>query len=171
MIVIYRILINWILILSPLRILFRLLKKKEDFIRFIEKLSFFTKKRSKGKLVWFHGASLGEIQSIIPLLEKYDKSKKIDQILITSNTLSSAKLISKIKLKKITHQFFPIDNNFIVKKFINYWKPSIALFIDSEIWPNMLINLDKKKIPTILINARITKKSFNRWIKFKSFSQ
>ena len=64
-----------------------------------------------------------------------------------------------IKLNKITHQFFPIDNNFIVKKFISYWKPSIALFVDSEIWPNMLINLDKKKIPTILINARITKKS------------
>ena len=171
MIFIYRILINLILILSPLIILLRLLKKKEDFIRFKEKLSFFTKSRSKGKLVWFHGASVGEFQSIIPLLEKYDKSKKIDQILITSNTLSSAKIISKIKLKKITHQFFPIDNNFIVKKFISYWKPSIALFVDSEIWPNMLINLDKEKIPTILINARITKKSYNRWIKFKSFSQ
>ena len=171
MIFIYRILINLILILSPFIILLRLLKKKEDFIRFKEKLSFFTKNRSKGKLVWFHGASVGELQSIIPLLEKYDKSKKIDQILITSNTLSSAKIISKIKLKKITHQFFPIDNNFIVKKFISYWKPSIALFIDSEIWPNMLINLDKEKIPTILINARITKKSYNRWIKFKSFSQ
>ncbi len=91
MIFIYRILINLILILSPLIILLRLLKKKEDFIRFKEKLSFFTKKRSKGKLVWFHGASVGEIQSIIPLLEKYNKSKKIDQILITSNTLSSAK--------------------------------------------------------------------------------
>ena len=70
MIFIYRILINLILILSPLIILLRLLKKKEDFIRFKEKLSFFTKKRSKGKLVWFHGASVGEVQSIIPILEK-----------------------------------------------------------------------------------------------------
>tara|TARA_B100001175_G_scaffold201229_1_gene170851 strand:+ start:906 stop:1148 length:243 start_codon:yes stop_codon:yes gene_type:complete len=77
MIFIYRILINLILILSPLIILLRLLKKKEDFIRFKEKLSLFTKKRSKGKLIWFHGASVGEIQSIIPLLEKYDKSKKL----------------------------------------------------------------------------------------------
>ena len=171
MIFIYRILINLILILSPLIILFRLLKKKEDLIRVKEKLSFFTKKRSKGKLIWFHGASVGEFQSIIPLLEKYDKSKKIDQILITSNTLSSAKIISKIKLKKITHQFFPIDNNFIVKKFISYWKPSVALFIDSEIWPNMLINLDKEKIPVVLLNARITKKSYSKWIKFKSFSK
>ena len=121
--------------------------------------------------MWFHGASIGEIQSIIPLLEKYEKSKKIDQILITSNTLGSSKIISKIKSKKISHQFFPIDNNLLVKKFINSWKPSIAFFVDSEIWPNMLINLKKKKIPIILLNARITKKSFNRWIKLKNFSK
>ncbi len=171
MIFIYRIIINLILILSPLIILFRLLKKKEDLKRFREKLSFFTKNRFKGKLIWFHGASVGEFQSIIPLLEKYEKSNKIDQILITSNTLSSAKIISKIKLKKVTHQFFPIDNNLIVKKFIKYWKPSIALFVDSEIWPNMLINLNKEKIPTVLLNARITKKSYDRWVKLKSFSR
>jgi 3-deoxy-D-manno-octulosonic-acid transferase len=171
MVFIYRIFINLILILSPLIILVRLLKKKEDFIRFKEKLGFFKKNRSKRKLIWFHGASVGEFQSIVPLLEKYEKSKKIDQILITSNTLSSSKIISKINLKKITHQFFPIDNNLIVKKFINHWKPSIAFFIDSEIWPNMLINLDKEKIPTVLINARITKKSYKRWIKLKTFSK
>ena len=167
----YRILINLILILSPLIILFRLLKKKEDFKRFKEKLGFFSKNRSRGKLIWFHGASVGEFQSIVPLLEKLEKSKKISQILITSNTLSSSKLISKIKLKKISHQFFPIDNDLIKKKFINYWKPSIALFIDSEIWPNTLINLNKKKIPTVLINARITRKSYNKWIKLKNFSK
>ena len=85
--------------------------------------------------------------------------------------MSSSKIISKIKLRKITHQFFPIDNNFIVKKFINHWKPSIALFVDSEIWPNMLINLNKSNIPIILINARITKKTFKRWIMFKNFSK
>ena len=167
----YRILINLILILSPLIILFRLIKKKEDFKRFKEKLGFFSKNRSRGKLIWFHGASVGEFQSIVPLLEKLEKSKKISQILITSNTLSSSKLISKIKLKKISHQFFPIDNDLIIKKFINYWKPSIALFIDSEIWPNTLINLNKKKIPTVLINARITRKSYNKWIKLKNFSK
>ena len=167
----YRILINLILILSPLIILFRLLKKKEDFKRFKEKLGFFSENRSRGKLIWFHGASVGEFQSIVPLLEELEKSKKISQILITSNTLSSSKLISKIKLKKISHQFFPIDNDLIIKKFINYWKPSIALFVDSEIWPNTLINLNKKKIPTVLINARITRKSYNKWIKLKNFSK
>ena len=171
MVFVYRTFINLILILSPFIILIRLLKKKEDFIRFKEKLCFFTKSRSKGKLIWFHGASVGEFQSIVPLLEKYEKSKKISQILITSNTLSSSKIISKIKLKKITHQFFPIDSNLIVKRFINHWKPSMALFVDSEIWPNMLINLNEKKIPTVLLNARITEKSYKRWIKLKSFAK
>ena len=171
MILFYRFFINLVFILSPFIILIRLLKKKENPKRFIEKIGFFTKDRSKGKLIWFHGASVGEFQSIVPLLEKLEKSKKISQILITSNTLSSSKVISKIKLKKISHQFFPIDNNLVIKKFINHWKPSVALFIDSEIWPNTLINLNKEKIPTVLINARITRKSYNKWIKLKNFSK
>ena len=171
MLFVYKIFINLILVLSPLIVLVRLIKKKEDPKRFKEKLGFFKKKKTKGKLIWFHGASVGEFQSIVPLLEKLEKSKKIDQILITSNTLSSSKVISKIKLKKISHQFFPIDNDLIIKKFINHWKPSVALFIDSEIWPNTLINLNKKNIPIILINARITRKSYNKWIRLKNFSK
>ena len=122
MILFYRFFINLILILSPIIILIRLLKRKENPKRFKEKLGFFTINRSKGKLIWFHGASVGEFQSIVPLLEKLEKSKNISQILITSNTLSSSKIISKIKLKKISHQFFPIDNDLIIKKFIKYWK-------------------------------------------------
>ncbi len=167
----YRILINILLVLSPLIILVRLFKKKEDFKSLIEKFGISKKRRPQGKLIWFHGASVGEFQSIVPLLEKYEKSKNIDHILITSNTLSSSKIVSKAKLKKITHQYFPIDNQFIVKKFINHWKPSMALFIDSEIWPNMILNLTKEKIPILLINARITKRSFQRWFKFKTFSK
>ena len=157
MIFVYRIFINLILILSPLIILVRLLKKKEDFIRFKEKLGFFKINKTKGKLIWFHGASVGEFQSIVPLLEKLEKSKKISQILITSNTLSSSKVISKIKLKKISHQFFPIDNDLIIKKFINHWKPSLAFFVDSEIWPNTLINLNKKKSQLFLSMQELLK--------------
>ena len=171
MLLIYRILINLILILSPLIIFFRLIKKKEDFKRFKEKFCFFSQKRKLGKIIWFHGASVGEIQSVIPLLEKFEKNKKISQILITSNTLSSSKIISKINLKKITHQFFPIDTKFISNNFLNYWKPEAAFFIDSEIWPNMILNLKKKQIPIILINGRITKKSYDRWKFFKRFSK
>tara|TARA_B100001057_G_scaffold219770_1_gene220181 strand:+ start:1907 stop:3151 length:1245 start_codon:yes stop_codon:yes gene_type:complete len=171
MIFFYRIFINLIFIFSPIIIFFRLLKKKEDFKRFKEKIGIFQENKTKGKVLWFHGASVGELQSIIPLLERYEKSDKISKILITSNTLSSSKIVLKIRSKKIKHQFFPIDNNLITKKFINHWKPCLALFIDSEIWPNMLINLKEKNIPIILLNARITKKSYNRWIKIKNFSK
>ncbi len=154
MIFFYRIFINLILLLSPIIIFIRLLKKKEDINRFKEKIGFFKNNKNKGKLIWFHGASVGEFQSIVPMLEKLEKSNQIKKILITSNTLSSSKIISKIKLKKVVHQFFPIDNNFIIKKFIKHWKPSMALFIDSEIWPNTLINLNKQEIPIVLINGK-----------------
>ena len=103
MILFYRFLINLIFILSPLIILIDSQTKKSPK-RFKEKLGLFTKNRSKGKLIWFHGASVGEFQSIVPLLEKLEKSKKISQIL-TSNTLSSSKVISKIKLKNFTSIF------------------------------------------------------------------
>ena len=164
----YRILINLILLLSPIIVLIRLLQKKEDPLRFKEKLGFFSKKKLKGKLIWFHGASVGEILSVIPLIEKLEKNKEIKQVLITSNTLSSSKILSKLKLKKTVHQFFPIDTNYNTNKFLRYWDPSIAIFIDSEIWPNMITNIKKKSISLMLINARITKKSFKKWKFFSS---
>ena len=145
MLLIYRIVINLILFASPIIVLFRLFKKKEDSSRFKEKFCFFSKKKIKGKLIWFHGASVGEILSVIPLVERLEKNKKITQILITSNTLSSSKILSKLKLKKTVHQFFPIDTNYHTQKFLNYWKPTVAIFIDSEIWPNMITNIKKKK--------------------------
>ena len=170
MLQIYRFLINIILILSPIIIIFRLIKGKEDLKRFKEKLCFFSINKDKGKLIWFHGASVGEIQSIVPLIEKIEKNKNIKKILITSNTLSSSKIVKKFKFKKVIHQFFPIDTNYHSNKFINYWKPSVAFFIDSEIWPNMIINLKKKNIPIIILNGRITKKTFERWKFFSNFS-
>ena len=169
--IIYRLLINFIFLISPIIILIRLIKGKESLQRFKEKFCIFTEIKKKKKLVWFHGASVGEFLSIVPIIEKLEKNKKIDQILITTSTLSSANVFKKFKFKKTIHQFFPIDTNFISKSFLNYWNPSLAIFVDSEIWPNMLINLKKKSIPTILINARITKKSFIRWKKFENFSK
>ena len=170
MLVVYRIIINIVYFLSPIIVVLRLIKKKEDPKRFKEKFCFFTKKKIKGKLIWIHGASVGEFQSVVPLIEKYEKKKNIAQILITSNTLSSSEVISNYKFTKVIHQFFPIDTNLNTQNFLNYWQPSLSLFVDSEIWPNMLLNLKKRKIPTILLNARITSKSFERWRKFKNFS-
>ena len=159
----YRLLINLVLLISPLIIILRLIKKKEHPIRFKEKFCFFPIKRGNGKLVWFHGSSVGEILSIIPLVEKLEKIKSIKKILVTSSTLSSSKVLTKFKLKKTVHQFFPIDANFLTKKFLDYWNPAIAIFIESEIWPNMLVNVKKKSIPLVLLNARITKKSYKKW--------
>ena len=163
MLFVYRILINFVIIIAPLIILIRVIKKKEDKNRFKEKLGFFTIKRKKGKLIWFHGSSVGEVVSIIPLVEKMENDLTIQTILITSSTLSSSKVLDGFNFKKTIHQFFPVDTNFLTKKFLDYWKPSLAVFIESEIWPNMMINIKKKSIPLILLNARITKKSFNRW--------
>ncbi len=171
MLFIYRILINLILIISPIIIIYRLLIRKEDLKRFKEKFCFFSKEKSGRNLIWFHGASVGELYSIMPLLEKLEKNKKVSQILVTSNTLSSSKIIQNYNFKKLIHQFFPIDTNFHSKKFLDYWKPSSAHFIDSEIWPNMIDNLNKKNIPIILLNGRITKKTFNRWKIISSFSK
>ena len=168
---IYRTIINLIILISPLIILVRLIKKKEDKIRFKEKFCFFSKKRGNGKLIWFHGSSVGEILSIIPLIEKLEKKSSVNKILITSSTLSSSKVLSKFKLKKTVHQFFPIDSNYLTKKFLEYWKPSIAIFIESEIWPNMLLNAKKQSVPLVLLNARITKKSYNKWKIIPSMSK
>ena len=168
---VYRIFIYLILIFSPLIILVRILKKKEDVYRFKEKFCFFSKKKIKKNLVWFHGASVGEISSIIPIVFSLEKNKKIDQILITSSTLSSANVFKQFKFKKTIHQFFPVDTNNMSRKFLNYWKPSLAIFIDSEIWPNMILNLKKKSIPIFLLNARITQKSFKRWKMLPNFSK
>ncbi len=171
MLLIYRLIINLIIIISPVIILFRLFKNKEDKFRFKEKFCYFSKSRGNGKLLWFHGSSVGEILSIIPLIEKLENNKSIDKILITSSTLSSSKILSRFKLKKTIHQFFPIDSSFLTKKFINYWKPSAAIFLESEIWPNMLLNIKKKSIPLVLLNARITNKTFRRWKKISFFSK
>ena len=171
MFIIYKILINITFLLSPIIMFIRLIKGKEDIKRFQEKLGFFKKQKKVGKLIWFHGASVGEIQSIIPLIERLEKDRKINQILITSNTLSSSIIINKLNLRKTIHQFFPIDCNFISSKFLDYWKPSKVFFVDSEIWPNTINNLFRKNIPIILLNGRITKKTFNRWMKFSNFSK
>ena len=172
MLLLYRIIIFVVFFFSPLILVFRLINKKETYESFLDKVGKIKHKRTaKGKLIWFHGSSVGEILGVIPLIEKLENKKDIKQILITSNTLSSSKIISNLNLKKVVHQFFPIDTNFLSKNFINFWKPDLAIFIESEFWPNMILEIKKKKIPLILLNARFTKKSFNRWKSIKYFSK
>ncbi len=171
MFLLYQVIISVLLLVSPFIIIYRIVKKKEHSKRFREKLSLSTKDRRRGKLIWFHGASVGEIMSIIPIIENYEKNKSISQILITSSTLSSSKIIKKLNFKKTIHQFYPIDHFIFTERFLNYWKPSIAIFLESEIWPSMFTGLEKREIPLVLLNARITRKTFYRWLKIKFFAQ
>ena len=167
---IYQILLSIILCFSPIIVIVRILKNKEDKFRFKEKFCLFSKKRGGGKLIWFHGSSVGEILSVIPVIKKYENDKSISKILITSSTLSSSKVLEKIKFKKTIHQFYPIDHIFFSKRFLSHWKPDVAIFLESEVWPSMFKSIKNNNILLILLNARITKKSFNRWNKVKKFS-
>ena len=167
---VYQFLLSIILLFSPFIILIRIIKNKEDKFRFKEKFCLISKQRGSGKLIWFHGSSVGEILSAIPIIKKYDKDKKINKILVTSSTLSSSKILDNIKFKKTIHQFYPIDHILFSKKFLDHWKPDVAIFLESEIWPSMFKSIKDKNIRLVLLNARITKKSFNRWCKIKNFS-
>ncbi len=147
---------------------------KEDKLRFKEKISvsktYFPKDK---KIIWIHAASIGETKSVIPLIKEIINKNKEIFILLTSTTLSSSKLIEKenINQNNFIHRFFPIDISFLVKKFLNHWKPKIIIFIDSEIWPNYLLEISKRKIPLLLLNGRITMKTFKRWKMLPQFSK
>ncbi len=168
---IYEVLGLIFIIFSPIIFFIRIIVGKEDPKRFLEKFCIYSKRFKIKKTIWLHGSSVGEILSVIPIINVLEKNKKIKKIILTSSTTSSALIFSKYKFKKTTHIYFPIDTNYLTKKFIKYWKPQIALFIDSEIWPNMFNNLKINNIPIILLNGRITKKSFKRWMKFPYFAK
>ena len=165
----YNLLTNIVIIISPLIILFRVIKGKEDIKRVGEKFCIYSQKKNK-KNIWIHAASVGELMSVVPIIKKLEKNKKIKNILLSTSTTSSEKIFKKLRLKKTSHVYFPLDNNYIVKKFIRYWQPELAIFIDSEIWPNMFGNLKSNNIPIIVMNARITERSFNSWKIFSKFA-
>ena len=145
----------------------RILKKKESILRFREKLGITDSQRNSGYLIWFHCSSIGELKSVFPIIDHYVKKNKI---LVTTSTLSSNEIFHKkySNNKNITHQFAPIDSPQIVKRFFLKWKPNIIFFTDSEIWPNQIYYAKNNEIPIILLNARISKRSFNKWRLFKN---
>ena len=149
----------------PIYLFLRKLKKKEHPTRYKEKISQIDIPRGEGFLLWCHVASVGEAMSILPLLENFEQNEKINKILITTITLSSGKILEKkfSQNTKVTHQFLPLDVANLTNKFLDHWKPNLSIFVDSEIWPNLILQASEKKIPLLLVNARITKKSFLRW--------
>ena len=168
---IYEVLGLIFIIFSPIIFLIRIFLGKEDPKRFLEKFCIYSKRFKIKKTIWLHGSSVGEILSVIPIINALEKNKNIKKIILSSSTTSSALIFSKYKFKKTIHVYFPIDTNYLSNKFIKYWKPQVAFFIDSEIWPNMFNNLNINKIPIILLNGRITRKSFRRWMKFPNFAK
>ena len=176
MLLIYR---NLTLFLYPLFIILVYLRKflkKEDYTRYKEKIfssSFNVKRNNSKKLVWFHAASIGETMSILPLIQEINNFNKNIDFLVTTVTLSSAQLLEK-KLdlyNNVSHRFFPLDLEYLSEKFLSKWQPDLVCFVDSEIWPNFLFKIKEKKIPLVLINGRITKKTFDRWNIFPNFAK
>ena len=166
MIFLYRTLTFFLFPVFVLIIFFRRYLNKEDIKRFKEKISvndpFLPKNK---KIIWIHAASIGETKSVFPLISKLTKDNKDIFILLTSTTLSASQLIERQKFNKnnIQHRFLPLDVKFLVNKFINHWEPELVIFVDSEVWPNYLLEISKRKIPLVLLNGRITMKTFKRW--------
>ena len=173
MIFLYRTLTFFLFPVFVLIIFFRRYLNKEDIKRFKEKISvndpFLPKNK---KIIWIHAASIGETKSVFPLISKLTKDNKDIFILLTSTTLSASQLIERQKFNKnnIQHRFLPLDVKFLVNKFINHWEPELVIFVDSEVWPNYLLEISKRKIPLVLLNGRITMKTFNRWKLASSLS-
>ena len=166
MIFLYRALTFFLFPVFVLTIFFRRYFNKEDKKRFREKISMNDSFLPKNKkIIWIHASSIGETNSVFPLISKLTRENEGIFILLTSTTLSSSQLIEKKKFNKdnVQHRFFPLDVQFLVKKFINHWEPELVIFVDSEIWPNYLVEIAKRKIPLVLLNGRITMKTFKKW--------
>lgn len=144
-------------------------KGKEDLTRFPERMGYAGKPRPDGRLIWIHGASVGETLSALPLINKLSELYPAVRIMVTSGTLTSADLMAKRLPANAFHQFVPVDTPAAVKRFVDYWKPDAALWIESEFWPNLLSEIAAHKIPLILINGRVSDRSFERWRKFPAF--
>ena len=154
--------------------LIRLKNNKEDKKRFLERFGYSKIDRPSGKLIWFQCASVGESTSVLPLIDKIiEKYNEKVTVLITTGTITSAEIVSKkIKNKNnIIHRYTPIDKYFVIKRFLTHWKPDVLITIESEIWPNMITMAHEVCDKVMIVNAKISERSFNRWKKFKHLKE
>ena len=152
-------------ILDPIYFIYQLisvLRGKENLKRLLERWVTKQIKRPSGKLIWLHAASVGESLSLLPLIEKIIADNPKINILITSTTKTSAEILEKISKPQIIHRMAPYDTFFVSKRFLKYWEPDLAVRVESEIWPRILLELRKNKIPNFLLNARFSKTSILR---------
>lgn len=165
--ILYRILSILLLPLFIIYICWRALRGKEDKSRLQERFGFASCKKPVTEIIWIHAVSVGETNSSLILVEELLKTFPKTSILFTTTTLTSAAILAnKIKAYngRVIHQFLPIDSYFIVKRFLKFWRPKKAIFVESEIWPNFICEAGQLEVSTVLVNARISKKSFSRWI-------
>jgi len=165
----------WILLTPfiPLITIYRILNRKEEIHKIKEKFGLNNYKRPEGNLIWINAASLGEARSAIPLIKEILKYNV--KILFTTVTITSAKhiksILEDINNKKIIHQYSPIDHPFVLWLFYKNWKPNSVILVESEIWPNIIIKSFKNNIPIILIQGRMSQKSYKKWHILKKFSK
>mgnify|MGYP004545150423 FL=1 len=139
---------------------------KEDVKRFNERVGRPTKPRPDGRLIWLHGASVGESISMLPLINRLLEIYPDAHVMVTTGTTTSAEVMAKRLPERAFHQYLPIDNPVFAARFVRHWQPTIALWFESEFWPAMLSTIKRRNIPLILINGRISNKSFKRWQQF-----
>jgi 3-deoxy-D-manno-octulosonic-acid transferase len=147
--------------LAPALISRRLKQGKEDPERVGERRGMSQDIRPHGPLVWIHGASVGEVLAAAALIERL-RALKI-RVLLTSGTVTSAAIVAKRFPADIIHQYVPYDSPRYVARFLDHWRPSLALFIESDLWPNLILAGAARRLPMVLINGRMSPRSFPRW--------
>jgi len=136
---------------------------KEDFTRFNERLGLAVAPRPSGALIWAHAASVGESLSMLPLIEKLLADRPNCHLMLTTGTVTSAKLMQERLPERAFHQYIPVDRPAYVRRFLSHWQPDIALWAESEFWPNIITETRAQNIPMVLVNGRVSPKSFAGW--------
>ncbi|MGA7804174.1 3-deoxy-D-manno-octulosonic acid transferase [Bradyrhizobium sp.] len=158
---VYRSLSSAMVPLAPALIKRRLKLGKEDPARIGERRGLSLDTRPLGPLVWIHGASVGEVLAAAALIERLRELNL--RILLTSGTVTSAAIVAKRFPPDIIHQYVPYDSPRYVGRFLDHWRPSLALFIESDLWPNLILSSAARRLPMVLINGRMSPRSFPRW--------
>lgn len=141
-------------------------KGKEDPGRRGERLGFAGRPRPEGQIVWVHAASVGETVAVLPLIENMLEANPGSHVLLTTGTVTSADIAARRLPKRAIHQYVPLDVPQYVDRFLDHWKPSVSIFTESDIWPNLVLETSRRKIPLVLVNARMSPRSINRWRRF-----
>lgn len=149
----------------------RLKRGKEDAARFTERKGIAGLPRPDGRLIWMHGASVGESLSMLPVIEELVARPGSPNVLVTTGTVTSARLMRERLPDGAIHQFVPVDRLPYVRAFLDYWKPDLALWWESELWPNLVIETHDRGVPMILVNARMSPPSFLRWQRWRSLAR